>query len=52
MDIDKDRSRQWREQLLADVANRGGIWACGHFPPPSMGSISTDQGTRRWEPCG
>lgn len=52
VDVDKDRSRQWREQLLAEVADRDGIWACGHFPPPSVGKIGTHQGTRRWEPCG
>jgi glyoxylase-like metal-dependent hydrolase (beta-lactamase superfamily II) len=44
-DVDPVRARKFRDGLIAEIANRGGLLLPGHFPDPSAGRIYD-------RPCG
>lgn len=50
IDVDKPTAQAHRERLLDRVERAGGLWACGHLPPPSIGFVRRFDGERRWMP--
>ncbi len=45
-DLDPPQARRTREALFERLAGSGTVMAVGHYPPPSMGYVEVDGGTR------
>lgn len=49
-DVDGQESGVYRDIWLDRMEERGGFWATGHFPPPSIGGLVRSGGVRIWQP--